>query len=723
MSARAWPAQALEVARRELLGYLRSPVALVVAAAFLVLEGVSFATLVATLADPARPAPLGAVLEGHVVGGFVHWSLQLAVLAALAARLAEERRAGTWEALVTAPVAESAAVVGVWLAGLALYAVLWLSTLVYLVVLAHHAPGGAAIDLGPVASAWAGELAVGAAGLALALAASAWTTQAVAATVAGLGVLLAWLAAGELPTTWPGLAAEHPTVAAVLSACGPRPLLATLARGEVRPAHALALAAIALGGLRLACALVGVGRRRRVTTGLGAVEAGLLATCLGLAAVLAGRALPAWDVSTGGRNSLTATTRAVLARVDEPVAVTVVRPGIDELAAVYDEVDRLLARMARRQPALRIVRWDPAAAPTALPALAAGAALDEHQLARGGAVVLVRGARQRVVALLDLARLGRDVLDAPAVSALAAEAALGQALAELFDDAPVTVCAASGPALVPLVGDGGWGPVADRLRADGLVLEPLALVDEVPARCRVLVVLGPTAPLPGEAALAVARFLDGGGRVLVALSGRAADGGGPLPRSGLEPVLGAWGVDAGDGWVVDDEAAVPLPLAFRVVDGYGEHPITAGFAGRRPSIWQGTRALVARGADATVLVATGPRGRRVDGAGAAGRLPLAVAVERGAGRLVVLASAESIAADVAGRGTAGTLLAARAIGWLAGRVQAPAPGGDQAGDRLRLVMTAGERRVVAALVVVAWPAVVVVLVALLGRRRRPRSRA
>ena len=106
---RRWPGQVIEVARRHLLGYLRSPVALVVAAAFLILEGVSFAALVAGLADPARPAPLGAVLEGHVVGGFVHWALQLAVLAALAGRLADDRRAGTWEALVTAPVAESAA--------------------------------------------------------------------------------------------------------------------------------------------------------------------------------------------------------------------------------------------------------------------------------------------------------------------------------------------------------------------------------------------------------------------------------------------------------------------------------------------------------------------------------------------------------------------------------------------------------------------------------------
>ena len=84
------------------------------------------------------------------------------------------------------------------------------------------------------------------------------------------------------------------------------------------------------------------------------------------------------------------------------------------------------------------------------------------------------------------------------------------------------------------------------------------------------------------------------------------------------------------------------------------------------------------------------------------------------------AFAESVATDAGGRGTGGELLAARAIGWLAGRVQPPASGGDQAGDRVRLVMTTGERRTVIGLVVVAWPALMIGLIAILGRRRRAR---
>ncbi|HVV87011.1 MAG TPA: GldG family protein, partial [Kofleriaceae bacterium] len=658
------------------LGYLRSPVALVVAAAFLVLEGVSFAALVANLADPARPAPLGAVLEGHVAGGFVHWALQLAVLAALAARLADERRAGTWEAMVTAPVAESAAVVGAWLAGVALYAALWLSTLAYLFVLAHYAPGGALMDPGPVASAYVGEIAVGAAGLALALAASGWTQHTVAATVAGLGVLLAWLSAGELPALVPSLAAEHPTLVAALAAAGPRPVLATLARGEVRLDSALVLVALVAGGLRIATALGGVGRRRGGAVGLGALEGGLVAASIVLAGVLAGRAIAPRDVTRDGRNSLAATTRAVLARVDEPVTIAVLRPQIDQLAPIYDEVDRLLRRMARVQPALRVSRIDPAADPEAVSVVAATSALDEHQLVRGGALLLSRGARRRAVALLDLAAVGRDALAAPAVSSLRAEAAISQALAELVDDQPVTVCAVGGHGGLLTgegqAGDGGaadpgagatgpadpWAPVAARLAADGIGVDTIDLGGAVPATCRILAVIGPVRPLSGDQALAVNAFLAQGGGVLVALSGRDVGGADQprLPANGLEAVLGAWGIEAGDRWIVDDDATVPLPLGFRVVDGYGAHPITAGFAGRRATIWQATRALAVHdvaGVRATVLVATGPHGHAVDGTGPTGRLALAVAAERGAARLVVLASAESIATDAATRGTGG----------------------------------------------------------------------
>lgn len=207
MTAARVPAarQVLTVARMQLGAALRSPVAWMLAAGFLVLEGVSFASLVAVLADPARPAPLGAVLEGHFGGTLLAWAIQLTVLAAIAARAADDRRTGQWEVLVAAPIREGTAMVGVWLGAVALYAILWLPTVAYLAIVIVASPGDAHVDPGPVLAGYAGQLVIGAAALALALAAGAPARQPMVATVAGFAALLAWLVIGELPALVPSL--------------------------------------------------------------------------------------------------------------------------------------------------------------------------------------------------------------------------------------------------------------------------------------------------------------------------------------------------------------------------------------------------------------------------------------------------------------------------------------------------------------------------------------
>src|SRR5258708_10752426 len=99
--------------RREVQLVLRAPIVYVVGGLFLVVQGVAFAALVGALSDPRRPAPLGALLEGQLAGTLLTWVLELVVLTLLGARaIVDERRAGTWELLLTARVGEGAAVVG-----------------------------------------------------------------------------------------------------------------------------------------------------------------------------------------------------------------------------------------------------------------------------------------------------------------------------------------------------------------------------------------------------------------------------------------------------------------------------------------------------------------------------------------------------------------------------------------------------------------------------------
>ncbi|MGE0403475.1 MAG: hypothetical protein AB7T06_42615, partial [Kofleriaceae bacterium] len=105
------------VLRRELHVMLRAPIVYVVGGVFLVVQGVAFAGLVGALSDPRRPAPLGALLEQQLAGTLLTWVLSLVVLTLLGMRaIADDKKTGAWELLLTAQVGEGAAVVGKWLA-------------------------------------------------------------------------------------------------------------------------------------------------------------------------------------------------------------------------------------------------------------------------------------------------------------------------------------------------------------------------------------------------------------------------------------------------------------------------------------------------------------------------------------------------------------------------------------------------------------------------------
>ncbi len=709
------------MAQRELLAQLRSPAAYAIAVAFLVVQGLSFAAVVSALSDPARPAPLGAVLEGHFGGTLLHWTLQLAIVAALAMRtVAEDRRAGTWETLLTAPVGEGAAVVGAWLGAWLFYALLWVPTVAYLVVLSVYAPAGAALDLGPVVAAYAGELLVGASFLAVGVAASAATQSQAVAAVTSFAALLSLLVLGELPALWPGV---DGVLAEVSRAVSVREHLGGFARGEPALTPVVLHVGLVVAALSVAATAARLGRRGRAEIVTRGLASALVAAIAVLATVLATRHPVVVDVTAARRHSLDAATRGVLARVAEPVDILVLRPAMQELDPVYDVVERTIAALVRAQPALRTAHVDPGRDPGRASALARAAGVGDEIIARGGAVVVSRGARQRVVDLLELAEYGQAPGHrAPTVTRLRAEEAIAEAIAAVLDDAPATVCVVSGHGELGLEpADDGLDValVAARLRRDGLRVDPLAtLAAGVPASCRAVAVLGPRVPLRGAEALAVAEHVDRGGALVLAASSRVERG--ALPATGLEPVLARVGLGLPPALVVEPARPLDLPGAFSVVDGYGAHPAVAGFARHRVTVWQWARPVTtspAAGVTVVPLVMTSPRAwATYDVAGAAaaeepaaGDLlgPLRLAVwARGAqgGAVVAIGSAESLASAAAASGVgAGDLLLASILAEAAGRARPDLTLPDKTPDQVRLVMTHGERRAVIALCVGVLP--------------------
>lgn len=165
---------------RELRAYFLSPLAYVVLTCLLLINGFTFGTIVSFLTNPR--APIGPPMGYFFGGTILFWLAMVFIGPVLAMRLiAEERRSGTIEVLMTAPVTEGQVVAGKYLGALGFYVALWLPTLAYVAVLARYSP----IDWGPIAAGYLGVLGIGALFLALGIFASALTkNQLIAAILA-----------------------------------------------------------------------------------------------------------------------------------------------------------------------------------------------------------------------------------------------------------------------------------------------------------------------------------------------------------------------------------------------------------------------------------------------------------------------------------------------------------------------------------------------------------
>jgi len=371
--------------------------------------------------------------------------------------------------------------------------------------------------------------------------------------------------------------------------------------------------------------------------------------------------------------------------------------------------------------------------PGALGVSARIAGVAPNDLASNGGVVVELAGKRRVVDRVQLVAISRDADGTAAVERLGIEQALAGALAELTQVAPIDVCATEGHEELPLAAssdDADWRLVAERLRGDGMTLRSTRFADF--AGCDVVVVAGPTQPLPVEAALALQQHVARGGGLLVAAASRPVTSsarGTSLSPTGLEGLLGGAGLGLPPAIAVDPDLTVrELPGALLVVDGYADHPINSGFARTRPTIWFQPRVVLASGQAARLVVASGASWGELDLISAPPQKdaddigpPVTLAALGQGGRILAVGSAESFTTAVLeGGASAGDLWLANAIRFLAGK-QAPALAiPPRAAEQVRLLMTESQRRTVTVLCIAGIPlAWIVVGALLLVLRRRP----
>jgi ABC-2 type transport system permease protein len=161
----------LGVFRREMLSLWVTPLAWVLLVVFLLLQGTIFYAIVVhftSLADLAvETGPVEAYFGQESV--FLLMTLLLVCPALTMRTFAEERRSGTIESLLTAPVTPAGVVLGKYFAVLATYSAIWAPTVLYVLIL--RKTGG--VDVHTVLASYIGLFGIGAGYLALGTLASA----------------------------------------------------------------------------------------------------------------------------------------------------------------------------------------------------------------------------------------------------------------------------------------------------------------------------------------------------------------------------------------------------------------------------------------------------------------------------------------------------------------------------------------------------------------------
>jgi ABC-2 type transport system permease protein len=184
----------LALTSRELKAFWYSPIAYVVGGLFLFLQGWIFWLLIAVLADP-RVDPSWTMAQFFFGGTFFFWFSVLLVAPLLTMRtFSEEKRTGTIELLLTAPVTDAQVVLAKFLGAWLAYVSLWLFTLAFFVMLRRFTP----FDWGPVLTGYVGTWLLGAVLIAVGVLASSLTRNQVIAAILAFVIILSFFSLGIL---------------------------------------------------------------------------------------------------------------------------------------------------------------------------------------------------------------------------------------------------------------------------------------------------------------------------------------------------------------------------------------------------------------------------------------------------------------------------------------------------------------------------------------------
>lgn len=175
----------LATVKKEMISYLFSPVAYVIAVVLYIARGLEVYSLVHFAA--ASHLDTTTFSSYYIVSGNTAYFFFVLVPPILTMRcFAEEKRTGSLEVLMTAPVRDMEIVVGKWLAAVFFFAILWLPTLPILTLLSSDWMLGQHVTYGIVASSYLGLFLLGSMLLAVGVFTSSLTDNVLLAAIIGM---------------------------------------------------------------------------------------------------------------------------------------------------------------------------------------------------------------------------------------------------------------------------------------------------------------------------------------------------------------------------------------------------------------------------------------------------------------------------------------------------------------------------------------------------------
>jgi ABC-type uncharacterized transport system involved in gliding motility auxiliary subunit len=417
--------------------------------------------------------------------------------------------------------------------------------------------------------------------------------------------------------------------------------------------------------------------------------------------------------------------------------------------SMYDQVHELLERYKAVSDKISVEYIDPDREPLKTTQLA-----EKFGVQAADTVVFVAGDRTKYVTSDQMAEMdysGMQYGQGPTMKAFKGEEQFTSAILSLVAPKVPKVYFVTGHGEAALEAGGG-GPtdrslsvLADTLKRENMEAADVSLLSgEVPADADVLAIVGPTRAYTEPEIAALNAFLDGGGRLLVALDPLIEPAGTMRPTR-LEDMLAARGVTVNNDLVVDPSRRLPFyDLSAVYLQDFPPHPVTTGLEGFAV-LFTVARSLTADDAAAKVLVRTSDEGWgetdlgmllrgepvALDDADTAGPAVVGVAVEGGGTgleadesetadspgyRLVVFGDSDFMTdLDIANAGNA--VLAGNAFNWLAAREDLVGiPPRDV--EQVSLFLTQQQMRNLLLLVLVAMPCAAILAGILVWRKRR-----